>query len=65
MLKTVTQIADHIGDEHIKKFHLFRDCMSPVPAIPNVVNFPAIAEQFLRDMQSRGMTVTTSTDFLS
>ena len=65
VLKTVTQIADNIGDEHIKKFHLLRDCMSPVPAIPNVVDFPAIAEAWLKDMRRRGMTVTTSTDFLS
>lgn len=65
VLKTVTQIAEHIGNEHIKKFHLLRDCMSPVPAIPNVVDFPAIAEAFLKDMKRLGMTVTTSTDFLS
>lgn len=65
VLKTVTQIADNIGDEHVKKFHLLRDCMSPVPAIPNVVDFPAIAEAWLKDMKRRGMTVTTSVDFLS
>jgi nicotinamidase-related amidase len=65
VLKTVTQIADNIGDEHVKKFHLLCDCMSPVPAIPNVVDFPAIAEGFLKDMKRRGMTVTTSVDFLS
>ncbi len=65
VLKTVTQIADNIGDEHIKKFHLLRDCMSPVPAIPNVVDFPAIAATWLKAMERRGMTVTTSTDFLS
>lgn len=65
VLKTVTQIADNIGDEHIKKFHLLRDCMSPVPAIPNVVDFPAIANAWLKTMKRRGMTVTTSTDFLS
>lgn len=65
VLKTVTQIADNIGDEHIKKFHLLRDCMSPVPAIPNVVDFPAIADEWLKDMKRRGMTVTTSDDFLS
>jgi nicotinamidase-related amidase len=65
VLKTVTQIADNIGDEHIKKFHLLRDCMSPVPAIPNVVDFPAIAEGFLKNMEKRGMTITNSIDFLS
>lgn len=65
VLKTVTQIADNIGDEHIKKFHLLEDCMSPVPAIPNVVDFPAIAQAWLKDMKRRGMTVTTSTKFLA
>ncbi len=64
VLKTVMQIADNIGDEHIKKFHLLEDCMSPVPAIPNVVDFPAIAKQFFVDMKRRGMAVTTSTEFL-
>ncbi len=64
VLTTVNQIAKNIGQEHIKKFHLLRDCMSPVPAIPNVVDFPAIAEAWLKDMQNLGMTVTTSVDFL-
>ena len=64
VLKTVQQIADNIGDTHIKKFHLLRDCMSPVGAVPGV-DFPKIAEDFLRAMKTRGMTVTTSTDFLS
>ncbi|MBI2591086.1 MAG: hypothetical protein HYW34_00170 [Candidatus Brennerbacteria bacterium] len=65
VLKTVQQIADNIGDTHIKKFHLLRDCMSPVPASPGGPDFPKIAEAFLREMKSRGMTITTSTDFLS
>ena len=65
VLKTVTQIADNIGTEHIKKFHLLRGCMSPVPAIPNIVDFPAIAEAWLKDMERRGMTVTTSDKFLA
>jgi nicotinamidase-related amidase len=65
VLKTVTQIADNIGDAHVKKFHLLRDCMSPVPAAPGGPDFPKIAEAFLRDMKGRGMTITTSVDFLS
>jgi nicotinamidase-related amidase len=65
VLKTVKQIADNIGDDHIKKFHLLRDCMSPVGAAPGGPDFPKIAEAFLREMKSRGMTITTSTDFLS
>jgi nicotinamidase/pyrazinamidase len=65
VLKTVQQIADNIGDAHVKKFHLLRDCMSPVPQTPGGPDFPKMAEAFLRDMKSRGMTITTSTDFLS
>jgi len=62
---TIEQVADNIGDEHIKKFKLLTDCMSPVPAIPNVVDFPAMADAFLADMSSRGMELTTSVDFLA
>jgi nicotinamidase-related amidase len=62
--KTVVQIADNIGPEHLKKFYLLQDCMSPVPAIPGV-DFPALAQQFLNDMKRRGMTVTTSDQFLA
>lgn len=65
VLKTVRQIADNIGDAHVKKFHLLRDCMSPVGVNPGGPDFPKIAEAFLRDMKIRGMTITTSTDFLS
>jgi nicotinamidase/pyrazinamidase len=67
---TVEQVADNIGDEHVKKFHLLTDCMSPVGAVTDgngnvLVDFPAIADQFLKDMEARGMTLTNSTDFLS
>ena len=63
---TVLQIAENIGAEHVAKFHLITDCMSPVPAIPNVVDFPAIAKAWLADMQSKyGMTLTTSDKFLA
>jgi len=63
--RTVEQLADNIGDEHVKKMVLITDCMSPVPAIPNVVDFPAIAAQFLKDMQARGMKLMTSDEFLA
>ena len=62
--RTVEQVAENIGDEHLKKMVLLTDCMSPVPAIPGV-DFPAIGQQFLRDMQARGMTLMKSTEFLA
>lgn len=60
---TVDQIAKHIGDEHIKKFHLLVDCMSPVGAVPGV-DFPAIAAAWLKDMEKKGMTLVKADDFL-
>jgi len=65
VMATVNQIADNIGDEHIKKFHILTDCSSPVPAIPNVVDFPAIAAAWLKSMEKRGMHLTTSREFLA
>jgi nicotinamidase/pyrazinamidase len=65
VLKTVKQIAGNVGVQHLTKFHLLHDCMSPVPALPGGPDFPRIAEAFLQDMKSRGMTITTSTDFLA
>ena len=65
VMATVNQIANNIGQEHIKKFQLLTDGMSPVPAIPNVVDFPAIAQAWLQDMKRQGMTLTTTTQFLA
>lgn len=62
VLTTLKQIVENIGKEHLKKFHLLTDCMSPVVA-PGI-DFPAIAEQFLKEMAVEGMTLTTSTEFL-
>ncbi|MBI2109223.1 MAG: hypothetical protein HYT93_03555 [Parcubacteria group bacterium] len=62
---TVTQIADNIGADHVKKFHVLTDCSSPVPQVGNGPDFPAIAKAWLTDMEGRGMTLTTSTEFLS
>ncbi len=61
---TVSQIADNIGEEHIKKFQIITDCTSPVGAVPNGPDFPAIAQQWLLDMQKRGMTLVKADDFL-
>jgi nicotinamidase-related amidase len=65
VLKTVKQIAANIADQQLKKFHLLRDCMSPVPAQPGGPDFPKIAQAFFHDMKDQGMTITTSTDFLA
>jgi len=62
---TVTQIADNIGADQVKKFHILTDCTSPVPAIPNGPDFPAIGKAWLKEMKKRGMVLTTSTEFMA
>jgi nicotinamidase/pyrazinamidase len=66
VLSTVRQIADNIGVDHIKKFHILTDGMSPVGAVPNGgPDFPAIASAFFADMATKGMTLTTTDKFLA
>lgn len=67
---TIEQVADNIGNEHVKKFKLLTDCMSPVGAVLDnagnmIVDFPGMADAFLTDMSARGMELTTSVDFLA
>jgi len=65
VMTTVNQIADNIGEDHVKKFHILTDCSSPVPQPPGGPDFPAIAKKWLLDMKRRGMTLTTSKEFLA
>ena len=67
---TIEQIAENIGSEHVKKFVLLTDCMSPVSAVLDtngnvLVDFPAIASQFMKDMEALGMQLSTSDKFLA
>ncbi|WP_050400454.1 cysteine hydrolase family protein [Bradyrhizobium embrapense] len=62
---TIRQIVDNIGDDHLRKIHILTDCMSPVPQTPGGPDFPAIAQQFLKDMEARGLVLTTSDAFLA
>ncbi|MDE0724329.1 MAG: hypothetical protein OSB62_06470 [Alphaproteobacteria bacterium] len=57
---TIRQCAELVGKEHIGKFVLLRDCMSPVAQAPGGPDFPAIGQQFLTDMANLGMTVTST-----
>lgn len=64
VLTTLKQVVQNIGKEHLKKFHLLTDCMSPVAPAPGTPDFPAIADKFLKEMAVEGMILTTSTEFL-
>ncbi len=62
---TVVQIAENIGSQHVTKFHLLTDCMSPVGAVPGA-DFPVIAKAWLAEMKSKyGMTLISSDQFLA
>jgi len=65
VMSTVNQIADNIGEDHIKKFRILTDCSSPVPQVGNGPDFPAIAAAWLQDMKSRGMQLMRSDEFLA
>ncbi len=55
---TVRDIADNFGPDSIRKMVLIKDTCSAVPG------FEALGEQFLVDMQARGMRTALSTDDL-
>ena len=65
VMSTVNQIADNIGEAHIAKFHILVDASSPVPQPPGGPNFPQIADEWLHEMEKRGMTLTTTEKFLA
>ena len=62
---TINQILARLGKEHYKKLVLFLDCTSPIPAIPNGPDFPAITNKWFMEMEKLGLTLTTSTQFLT
>jgi nicotinamidase/pyrazinamidase len=55
---TIEDIANNFGEDNIKKFRLITDTISPVPG------FEKLQEDFINKMVSRGMELTTSTEFL-
>ena len=62
---SVEDIVTFMGnDDYIKKLVLLTDATSPVSPIPGA-DFPAIQDQFIKDMVKRGMRVSTTTEFLA
>ena len=63
---TVDQIFGQIHPDLIKKFYLLTDCTSSIGAMADGgPDFPAISEQWMRDLQKLGLNLTTSTEFLA
>jgi len=64
LANTVKDIADNFGEDNIKKMILLQDATSDVPDPPGTTMFTDIGEQFVSDMMSRGMQVSTTVDFM-
>jgi nicotinamidase-related amidase len=56
---TIRDIANNFGKDNIKKFRLIEDTISPVPG------FEKLQEDFINEMVSQGMEITTSDKFLA
>jgi nicotinamidase/pyrazinamidase len=63
--ETVLQTVKYLGAGGAKKMVLLTDCMSPVPQAPGGPDFPAIADAFLKDMQTQGMSLMKAAEFLA
>ncbi len=63
--ETMDQIVENIGQEHLKKIRMMTDCTSSIGAIPNGPNFPEITKAWLKEIQKKGVGVTTSTTFFN
>jgi nicotinamidase-related amidase len=61
---TVTDLADALAPEHLRKLLFLDDCSSPVPAFPGGPDFPALGAQFVRDLAARGMQVINSPELM-
>lgn len=64
LANTVKDIADNFGEDNVKKMILLQDATSDVPDPPGTTMFTDIGEQFVSDMMTRGMQVSTTVDFL-
>jgi nicotinamidase/pyrazinamidase len=52
------------NNDFLRKSVFLTDCCAPVGDIPGVTNFAKDREDFLNEVQSRGATLKTSTEFL-
>ena len=59
-IEDLLQMINEINPAFVDKIYILEDCMSPVPAIPNVIDFPAIAQEGLNRFKEAGMHVIKS-----
>lgn len=61
-VRDILSVVKDINPALASKFYLLKDCMSPVPALPEI-DFPELAEAFLQGFATNGMNLVKSTDF--
>jgi nicotinamidase-related amidase len=64
LANTVTDIANKFGDENIKKMVLLKDATTDVPDPPGTTMFTDMGNKFVSDLTSRGMQISSTTEFL-
>ena len=66
LLSTVEDIATHFSDpKYIAKMVLLQDACSVIPDPPGTTLFSDKVASFLKDMQAKGMRLSTTEDFLA
>ena len=63
-IEDLAQQLSSVDEQLLRKLYILQDCMSPVPAIPNVVDFPALAKQAMQNFAKLGINIVNSTDKL-
>lgn len=58
LANTVRDIANNFGEENIKKMYLLEDCTS------DVTGFEQMGNDFIKEMSSRGMNITSTKNIL-
>lgn len=64
LANTVRDIADNFGDENIQKMMLLKDATTDVADPPGTTMFTDMGEAFVKDLTTRGMQISTTTEFL-
>lgn len=63
VMDSVSQFLAHVPEADWKKVVVLRDCMSPVPQPPGGPDFPAMAEAWFADLQTKGVRVMKVADY--
>lgn len=57
-------IAHYLPRNRLRNYYVLTDCTSPIDAVPGGPDFPAIGRAILAELESLGMNLTTSEEFL-